>query len=194
VVQDPIAQFTVWLEEAKRHPEIREPTAMTVATATAEGKPSARILLLKQVDAKGFVFFTNYHARKSEELAANPEAALCFYWMPLERQVRVEGHVEKISAPESDAYFATRERGKQLAAWASLQSQALENRAMLDARFQEMEQRYANASVPRPPHWGGWRLVPRHMEFWHQGTARLHDRTLYNRLADGSWATHFLYP
>ncbi len=193
-MEDPIPQFTDWLEEARRHPEIREPTAMTLATSTVEGKPSARIVLLKQADAKGFVFFTNYHSRKSEELTKNPDAALCFYWMPLERQVRIEGHVEKTSASESDAYFASRERNKQLGAWASLQSQALESPAILEARFKEMEERFANGPVPRPPHWGGWRLVPRHIEFWHQGEFRLHSRALYNRLADGRWAKHVLYP
>jgi pyridoxamine 5'-phosphate oxidase len=125
---------------------------------------------------------------------ANPEAALCFYWMPLERQIRIEGRVEKTSAAESDEYFASRARGKQIGAWASLQSQPLADRHLLEARYQEIEARYAGKPVPRPPYWGGWRLVPRAIEFWHQGEFRLHDRWVYTRDADGGWAKEYLFP
>ncbi len=191
---DPITLFQEWFADAKNHAGIAEPTAMTLATATTEGKPSARIVLLKQADEKGFVFFTNYEGRKSHELMANPEAALCFYWMKLERQIRIEGHVQKTSAAESDEYFASRDRRKQIGAWASLQSQTLPDRHNLETRYQEIEARYAGKPVPRPPYWGGWRLVPRTIEFWHQGDFRLHDRWVYTRGADGAWAKEYLYP
>jgi pyridoxamine 5'-phosphate oxidase len=194
IMTDPFALFQEWFADARQHAGIAEPTAMTLATATADGKPSARIVLLKQADDGGFVFFTNYEGRKSHELMANPEAALCFYWMPLERQIRIEGRVEKTSATESDAYFASRTRGKQIGAWASLQSQPLDDRHTLEARYQEIEARFAGQSVPRPPYWGGWRLVPRRVEFWHQGDFRLHDRWVFTRGADGDWTKHYLYP
>jgi pyridoxamine 5'-phosphate oxidase len=191
---DPIALFHAWFAEAKAHPAITEPTAMTVATATRDGTPSARILLLKQVDTEGFVFFTNYEGRKSVELAANPKAALCFYWMPLEKQVRVEGAVVKTSAAESDAYFASRERGRQIGAWASLQSQPLPTRDTLDERVAALEAEYAGKPIPRPPHWGGWRLIPSRIEFWHQGAHRLHDRYAFTLDAGGAWVKTDLYP
>ncbi|MFZ4125973.1 MAG: pyridoxamine 5'-phosphate oxidase [Rickettsiales bacterium] len=190
---DPIALFTTWFSEAKAHSAISEPTAMTLATATISGTPSARIVLLKQVDTAGFVFFTNYHGRKSVELADNPKAALCFYWMPLEKQVRVEGHVEKVSDAASDAYFNSRERGRQIGAWASLQSQPLASREALDARFEAIEKQYEGKPIPRPPHWGGWRLVPKTIEFWHQGQYRLHDRFIFTREND-AWVKTYLYP
>jgi len=193
-MNDPIALFSHWLAEAKAHPAITEPTAMTLATATPTGTPSARIILLKDFDKDGFVFFTNYEGRKSIELKTNPAAALSFYWMPLERQVRIEGAAEKISAAESDAYFATRERGRQIGAWASLQSQTLDSRETLEARIRALEAEYEGKNVPRPPHWGGWRLVPHSIEFWHQGRYRLHDRYVFTREHDADWVKTYLYP
>ncbi|MBN8543753.1 MAG: pyridoxamine 5'-phosphate oxidase [Alphaproteobacteria bacterium] len=190
---DPFTLFNTWFAEAKAHASISEPTAMTLATATPTGTPSARIVLLKQVDTEGFVFFTNYQGRKSLELAGNPQAALCFYWMPLEKQVRIEGTVIKVSDRESDAYFNSRERGRQIGAWASLQSQSLESREALENRVQEIEKQYEGKPIPRPPHWGGWRLVPQTIEFWHQGQYRLHDRYIFTREND-AWIKTYLYP
>lgn len=191
---DPIAQFQHWWDEAKQHPGIAEPTAMTLATATADGKPSARIVLLKQGDADGFTFFTNYEGRKSVELASNPQAALLFYWMPLDRQVRIEGRVQQVSAAESDAYFASRARDRQIGAWASQQSRPLATRNAFDAAIAALTQQYEGKPIPRPPHWGGWRLVPEIIEFWQQCDARLHVRDLYRRRADGGWDHSLLYP
>lgn len=192
-MSDPVQLFNEWFAKAKEHPGISEPTAMTLATATADGRPSARIVLLKQADTEGFVFFTNYQGRKSVEIAENPHAALCFYWMPLNLQVRVEGAVKKVSDKESDDYFASRERGRQIGAWASQQSQPLNTREELEARFAEIEAKYEGKDVPRPPHWGGWRLVPESIEFWHQGTYRLHDRFVFTRL-NGEWVKTYLNP
>lgn len=191
---NPVTLFKQWFEEALAHPDLREPTAMSVATCTTEGRPSNRILLLKQVDEQGFVFFTNYEGRKSLELAKNPHAALCFYWMPLDKQVRIEGRAEKVSDSESDAYFASRERGRQIGAWASQQSQQLESREALNARAEAIEARYAGKAIPRPPHWGGWRVVPERIEFWHQGNFRLHDRFVFTRSKTGDWVKTYLYP
>lgn len=193
-METPVPLFCEWFDKAILHPDIAEPTAMTLATATTDGVPSARIVLLKEVSEAGFTFFTNYQGRKSVELAANPNAALCFYWMPLNLQIRVEGRVEKVSDAESDAYFASRDRGRQIGAWASLQSQPLASREALEQRVNAIEQRYAGQDVPRPPHWGGWRLVPEHIEFWHQGDYRLHERFVFTRQADGGWNKTYLYP
>lgn len=190
---DPIAHFLDWWGEAKAHPAITEPTAMTLATSTPDGTPSARIVLLKQCDARGFLFFTNYDSRKSGELKANPKAALVFYWMPLGHQVRVEGDILQAGAEESDDYFNSRPRARQLGAWASLQSRPMETRTELEARFAALTQQYEGRDVPRPPNWGGWRLVPKRMEFWTASDERLHLRDLYTRQGDG-WAHTLLYP
>lgn len=192
-MNDPCALFNEWFAKAKGHPGISEPTAMTLATATADGRPSARVVLLKEANADGFVFYTNYEGRKSVELAKNPHAALCFYWMPLNLQIRVEGKVEKVSAKESDDYFASRERGRQIGAWASQQSQPLATREELETRFNEIEKKYEGKDVPRPPHWGGWRLKPDSIEFWHQGTYRLHDRFIFTR-QNAAWVKSYLNP
>ena len=172
-----------------------EPTAMTLATADAAGCLSARIVLLKAVDERGFVFYTNYGSAKAEQLAAQPRAALCFHWKTLRDgvQVRVEGVVEKAGGDESDVYFASRPRASQIGAWASLQSRTLHERSELDQRVAEMEQRFAGGGVPRPPDWGGYRLVPDMIELWFGQRARLHDRERYE-IADGKWTKRLLYP
>jgi pyridoxamine 5'-phosphate oxidase len=166
---------------------------MTVATADAEGRPSARILLIKGVDERGFVFFTNYESRKGLELAANSHAALLFHWIELERQVRIEGMVEKTSAVESDAYFASRPVGSRIGAWASEQSREIASRAELEAREKAFAERFGD-EPPRPPHWGGYRLVPARIEFWQGRPSRLHDRITYTRETDGSWHIARLSP
>lgn len=190
---DPIALFHAWWTEAQQHPAITEPTAMTLATATPEGRPSARIVLLKQCDASGFLFYTNHDSRKSAEIKANPQVALCFYWMPLGKQVRVEGRVIPAQPHESDDYFASRPRARQLGAWASLQSQPMETRDDLEARFHALAAQYEGKEIPRPPHWGGWRVVPERMEFWTASDARLHLRDLYTH-REGGWEHGLLYP
>lgn len=171
-----------------------EPTAMTLATFR-DGRPHARIVLLKGADARGFRFFTNYESAKGADLAEHAQAALCFHWKTLRNgvQVRVEGRVEKLSAQESDAYFATRPRGSQLGAWASLQSQPLPDRAEFDARYSEAERRHVGGDVPRPPHWGGYLVVPDRIEFWYGADFRLHERVLYRFGAHG-WSRYWLYP
>lgn len=188
-----ISRFSSWFEEAKAHPDINEPTAFTLATATSSSIPSARIVLLKQFSEDGFVFYTNYGGRKSMELAKNPHAAMCFYWMPMEKQVRIEGRVEKAPDTMSDAYFATRERGKQIGAWASNQSQPLESMEILQARVSEVEQRFAGQNISRPPHWGGWILRPTCIEFWQQGASRLHEREVFVWSGE-DWQEGLLYP
>ncbi|HEX7046685.1 MAG TPA: pyridoxamine 5'-phosphate oxidase [Gammaproteobacteria bacterium] len=188
---DPLALFTSWYEAAKPL-ATGEPTAMTLATADAAGRPSARIVLLKEYGAEGFVFFTNYGSRKSAELEANPHAALLFWWPAAGRQVRVEGRIEKISPAKSDAYFATRPRRSQIGAWASEQSRVIPDRATLDARFQRFEQEFP-ADVSRPPHWGGYRVIPESIEFWQNHIDRLHDRLRY-RQVDNGWIIERLNP
>lgn len=190
---DPIRQFESWYREAHATP-MREPTAMTLATASPDGRPSARIVLLKAADERGFVFFTNYESRKGGELEHNPWAALVFHWPDLVRQVRVEGRVAKVSAEESDAYFKTRPRGSQLGAWASEQSRAIKSRADLERRVQAIAATYEDREIPRPPHWGGLRLVPVAIEFWQGRLDRLHDRLLYSRADDGGWTRERLSP
>lgn len=190
---DPIRQFESWYREAHATP-MREPTAMTLATASPDGRPSARIVLLKAADERGFVFFTNYQSRKGGELEHNPWAALVFHWPDLVRQVRVEGRVAKVSAEESDAYFKTRPRGSQLGAWASEQSRAIKSRADLERRVQAIAATYEDREIPRPPHWGGLRLVPVAIEFWQGRLDRLHDRLLYSRADDGGWTRERLSP
>ncbi|MBY0408452.1 MAG: pyridoxamine 5'-phosphate oxidase [Rickettsiales bacterium] len=193
-MMDPIARFSAWMEEAKSHPGISEPTAMTVATVDGEGKPSARILLLKGHDARGFTFYTNSESRKGEELKHNPHVALCFYWMPLQRQVRIEGSVTKVEGEEADAYFASRRRESRIGAWASQQSRPLENREVFMQALAEQTKRFEGKDVPRPAHWYGWRLAPERMEFWQEVEFRLHDRDVYTRNAEGDWNLGKLYP
>jgi len=190
--QDPLEQFEHWFAEAKRA-GVEVPEAMTLATADAEGAPSARMVLLKGVGEDGFVFYTGYGSRKSEELEQNPRAALVFYWRPLGRQVRVEGSVERVSESESAAYFATRPRGSQLAAWASQQSRPLGSREELERRYAELEREYEGREVPLPPHWGGYRLRPEAIEFWEHRENRLHDRIRYTRAREG-WKVERLSP
>ena len=191
VENDPIAQFAQWYERAQAVVKPL-PDAVALATATPAGHPSLRMVLLKGFDAHGFVFYTNYRSRKGRELARNPRATLLFYWGEFARQVRIDGRVEKLMARESDEYFATRPRGSQLSAWASAQSAALPGRAALERRFTAFERRYPE-SVPRPPHWGGYRLAPEAIEFWQGRDDRLHDRILYH-LAQGRWRVERLAP
>jgi pyridoxamine 5'-phosphate oxidase len=193
LLPDPVALFERWYAEALAA-GVAQADAMTLATATRDGRPSARVVLLKGVDARGFTFFTNYESRKARELDANPRAALVLLWAPLERQVRIGGEVARLSAEESDAYFATRPRGSQLGAWASRQSRPLTGRAELDERWAELDARWAGAPVPRPPQWGGYRLAPREIEFWQGRANRLHDRFAYTRETDGTWARARLQP
>jgi pyridoxamine 5'-phosphate oxidase len=188
---EPLAPFARWFREAAA----REPDAetMVLATATADGLPSARAVLLKGFDARGFVFYTNLDSRKSEELAQNPRAALCFYWKSLRRQVRIEGRVEPVSAAEADAYFAGRPRESRIGAWASQQSRPLESRRVLDERVDEVERRFAGSEVQRPPFWSGFRAVPDSIEFWQERPSRLHDRWLF--VAEGGeWRRRRLFP
>lgn len=190
---DPIRLFRRWFDEAIASGS-RLPDAMTLATTTKEGKPSARMVLLKQADEQGFVFYTNYNSRKARELDDNPYAALVCYWVQLDRQVRVEGSAERVSAAESDEYFRTRPRESQLGALASPQSDVIENREFLEQRFRDFEGMYRNRHVARPAHWGGYRLKPEMIEFWQNREGRLHDRILYERQAEGSWTIKRLAP
>ena len=192
VADDPLEQFRRWYAEAERA-EIRAPHAMALATSTPDGRPSVRMVLLKGADADGFVFFTGYESRKGGDLERNPQAALLFYWDPLGRQVRVEGTVERAAAAESDAYFATRPRGAQLAAAASRQGRVLEGRDELDARVAELEREHEGGDVPRPEHWGGYRLRPDAYEFWQHRESRLHDRLCYRHGGD-RWIVERLSP
>jgi pyridoxamine 5'-phosphate oxidase len=191
---DALQQFRKWFDEAKATGE-NLPEAMTLATATPDGQPSARTVLLRACDERGFVFFTNYQSRKGRELAANPRATLLFFWERQDRQVVVEGHVEKTTAAESDAYYNSRPRGSRLGAWASPQSQVLTSREELDQRVHEVERKYASLECPpRPPHWGGFRLVPVTVEFWQGQPNRLHDRIRFQRQPNGEWVKERLAP
>jgi len=188
---EPLALFERWLDEAwKGEPNAH---AMTLATATREGQPSARVVLLKGLDRRGFVFYTNLESRKSEELFANPHAALCFLWKSLNRQVRVEGPVEQVADDEADAYFASRPRDSQIGAWASDQSRPLESRALLERRVEEFSRRFDEGKVPRPTYWSGFRVLPQRVEFWEEQPSRLHDRMLFIREGEG-WRRERLFP
>jgi pyridoxamine 5'-phosphate oxidase len=189
---DPFAQFGLWLEQAIAADPL-DPTAMTLATADRQGRPSARVVLLKGFDERGFVFFTNYDSRKGRELAENPRAALAFFWAPLHRQVRIEGTVEKVPAAESDAYYASRPLGSRLGAWASPQSQPIADRAELESALAEIAARQEEGDLPRPEFWGGYRLKPEAIEFWQGRPSRLHDRILFQRGPEG-WRRQRLAP
>jgi pyridoxamine 5'-phosphate oxidase len=192
VLADPVQQFGRWFDEA-RAANVPEPNAMTLATVDASGAPSARVVLLKSFDARGFSFYTNYDSRKGRELAGNPRAALCFFWQPLERQVRVEGAVERVGREESEAYFQSRPRQAQIGAWVSQQSSPITSRAELERIEAELQRRFADGAVPLPDYWGGYRLAPTAIEFWQGRASRLHDRLLYTR-TDGGWALRRLSP
>lgn len=190
--RDPIELFEEWFAAA-RDAGILLPESMALATATPDGAPSVRMVLLKHVDERGFVFYTNYGSRKAAELEANPRASLCFHWAVLERQVRISGTVERASEEESGAYFATRSRGSRIGAWASRQSEALPSREELEARVKQYEDRYPGERVPLPPFWGGYRLSPTSIEFWQGKADRLHERLRFQRVDEG-WDTEWLYP
>jgi pyridoxamine 5'-phosphate oxidase len=189
---DPIKQFQNWFTAAF-DAQILDANAMTLATCV-DGKPAARVVLLKDFDARGFVFFTNYTSQKGRQLAKNPNAALVFYWMEVERQIRIEGKVEKTSHEESEKYFHSRPIGAQLGAWASRQSEVIDARRILEARLEEMKQRFAEGQVPLPPHWGGFRLKPERIEFWQGRPDRLHDRFRYTLQKNGAWSIERLAP
>jgi len=189
---DPLEVFTSWLAEAEAG-EPRDATAMTLATVGEDGMPAARMVLLKGVDARGFVFYTNLESRKGRQLLAHPKAALLFHWKSMNRQIRLEGEVESVTEAEADAYFASRPRDSRIGAWASAQSRPLAGRFELEKKVAEYALKYAVGEVPRPPYWSGFRLKPRQIEFWQDGTFRLHDRLVYYRDGD-SWRTERLYP
>lgn len=191
---NPIRQFHTWLDEVRASGvSEQDAISMTLGTAGKDGQPSARIVLLKSFDDRGFVFYTNYHSRKGKELNDNPRACLLFYWPQLWRQVRIEGDIEKVSTMESEAYFQSRPLGSRLGAWASNQSEVVDSREVLEARFAELEKRFGN-DVPRPEHWGGYRLKPGSIEFWQGRDNRLHDRLRYSLEEDGSWSIERLEP
>ena len=190
---DPHALFDLWFADAGKS-EPNDADAMTLATVGADGRPSARMVLLKGHDKRGFVFYTNSESRKGGALAANPDAALVFHWKSLRRQVRIEGRVSPAGAAEADAYFATRSRDSQLGAWASDQSRPLDSRASFEARYAAMKADYEGRDVPRPPHWWGYRLVPDRIEFWSDRPHRLHERRLFTLGPDGNWTEGLLYP
>ena len=191
--RDPFQQFTIWYDDAVAA-GLPEPEAMTLSTATSEGRPSARIVLLRGYDERGFCFFSNYSSQKGKELAANPYAAVTFHWVELERQVRIAGRVEKVTAAESDVYFQSRPSQSRIGAWSSPQSNVIPSRDALEQFFDDYQERYSDVTaIPRPEHWGGYRVIPERIEFWRDGAFRLHDRIIYQ--PDGSgWRTTRLYP
>ena len=189
----PFDQFRLWFEQACAA-KIPEPNAMTLCTVGADGMPSARTVLLKAYDERGFVFFTNYTGRKAVQIRENPRAALLFPWVTLERQVAIEGRVEKISAAESLKYFISRPHGSQLGAWVSHQSSVISSRSILLKKLDEMKRKFSEGKVPLPDFWGGYRIVPHHMEFWQGGPGRVHDRFMYSQQPDGSWSIERLQP
>jgi len=191
--QEAVERFTDLLAQARAHPEIAEPTAMTLATANAAGRPSARTVLVKRADADGVVFYTNTLSRKGRQLAENPWAALTFHWVPMVRQVLIEGSVTPVPDAEADAYFASRPRLSQIGAWASRQSEPLAGREAFESRVAELEARYEGREIPRPPHWSGYRVSPDLIEFWHGREGRLHDRDRYFR-EGGEWRWTLLNP
>ncbi|HZF77001.1 MAG TPA: pyridoxamine 5'-phosphate oxidase [Acetobacteraceae bacterium] len=190
--EDPVGLFEAWMAEAAGT-EPNDPNAMCLATCTPDGRPSARMVLLKGVDPRGFVFYTNLESRKGGELAANPQAALVFHWKTLQRSVRVEGCVEPVSAEEADAYYASRSRGSRIGAWASTQSRPLEGRFALERAVAEHTVRFAVGEIPRPPHWSGFRVLPARIEFWRDMPFRLHERRVFHR-EEGGWRMEMLYP
>ncbi len=194
IASDPFHQFTTWYDEAVAA-RLPEPEAMTLSTATLEGRPSARIVLLREYDERGFCFFSNYASQKGRELAANPYAAVTFHWVDLERQVRIAGRVEKVSASESDAYFQSRPAQSRIGAWSSPQSEVIASRDTLEQFVKEYQERYPEESViPRPEHWGGYRVIPERIEFWQGRPSRLHDRLRFSRIEQGPWALERLAP
>jgi pyridoxamine 5'-phosphate oxidase len=190
---DAFDQFQQWFDQAIAA-ECYEPNAMTLATATEDGKPSARIVLLKGFDTSGFVFYTNYNSQKSQELEANPQVALLFFWDDLERQVRIDGVAQKTDSQESDEYFQSRPLGSRIGAWVSEQSTVIKSREVLEMHQADFEQRFEEGNVPRPPHWGGWRIVPQSIEFWQGRPNRLHDRLRYTRTDGGAWHIERISP
>jgi pyridoxamine 5'-phosphate oxidase len=193
LLPNPFRQFAIWFDEAQAA-AIVEPQAMTLATATPDGRPSARVVLLKGVDTQGFVFYSNYESQKGHELAANPQAALVFHWAVLQRQVRVAGRVERVSRQESEDYFQSRALGSRLGAWASRQSRVIAGREELLQRLRELEELYGDGEVPLPPYWGGYRVIADQIEFWQSRPNRLHDRLRYDRQPDGTWSIERLSP
>jgi len=193
VASDPIQQFKQWWDAAQ-HAELDEVNAMTLATASAHAIPSARIVLLKGFDEKGFVFFTNYDSEKGKELAQNPRASLVFFWAPLERQVRIDGRVERLTANDSDEYFNSRPFGSRIGAWASPQSEVVASREFLEKKVNEFEKKFSGGEIPRPPHWGGFRVIPEQVEFWQGRPNRMHDRIRYTGKPAGKWVIERLAP
>ena len=191
--KNPFIQFKIWFNQSVAA-QLPEPNAMTLATCTPDGKPSARMVLLKDIDEQGFVLFTNYQSQKGQEISVNPQAALVFWWAELERQVRIVGTVEKISSAQSDSYFEVRPPFSRLGAWASNQSEVIANRDVLEAQLIEFQRQYENQEVPRPPHWGGFRVIPQEIEFWQGRSSRLHDRLRYTLVDNGNWKIERLSP
>jgi len=190
---NPFVVFSEWLQQAESG-GVEMPEAMVLSTIDANGNPSSRMVLLRGMNERGFIFYTNYHSRKSREIERNHKVSLLFYWETLGRQVRIEGMAEKVSDEVSDGYFRTRPRENQIAAWASDQSEPVPDRETLEDRFRMMKKKFSGKPVPRPPHWGGYLVIPRRFEFWQQGEHRLHDRIVYELQSDGKWERYRLYP